>query len=291
MDYTSMRSLLEDPDVQELLLVLGLFDRKNDRKSLTELCEHLDKMNQTMEGVISEVAGMKDQFLKNQHKSLQESVSDIMEKIGEEALDMKRHLYSIRQEIKEKSAEVVHEVLNQGFLGLRKMYGFLGIKEKLMGMKEIAEKNLAKAETAIERIEQAGDHSRQAMVDIGNVGRSLMGKETGTVNPEKPHYVEGAILGPVKLCRSFYSALSGQIDKAARSIDAFSFKEVIREEQQEPLYLTQEPNMEIMPIVQETGNTLDPTTDIEVFLNAWERQQKRIGAENRPLLQDKAKTL
>lgn len=291
MDYTNMRSLLEDPDVQELLLVLGVFDRKNEGKGLTDLCEHVDKMSQTIEEVISEVADMKEQFLKNQHKSLQESVSSVMEKISEEALDMKRQLYSIQQEIKEKSAEVVREVINQGFLGLRKMYGFLGIKEKLVGMKENAEKKLAKAETVIERIEQAGDYSRQAMVDLGNVGRSLMGREMSTVSPKKPHYVEGAILGPVKLCRSFYSVLAGQIDKAVRSIDTFFSKETIREEQREPLYLRQEPKMELMPIVQETGHTINPATDVEVFLNAWERQQKRIGAENRSLLPDKAKAL
>ena len=43
MDYANMKSLLEDPDVQELLLVLGIFERRNESKNLTELCEHLDK--------------------------------------------------------------------------------------------------------------------------------------------------------------------------------------------------------------------------------------------------------
>ena len=84
MDYTNMKSLLEDPDIQELLLVLGIFERRSESKNLTELCEQLDKMNQTMEQVMIEVSGMREQFLQvNEKTSLKDSLSGIVEKMGE----------------------------------------------------------------------------------------------------------------------------------------------------------------------------------------------------------------
>ena len=90
MDYTNMKSLLEDPDIQELLLVLGIFERRSESKNLTELCEQLDKMNQTMEQVMIEVSGMREQFLQvNEKTSLKDSLSGIVEKMGEPAQNMK----------------------------------------------------------------------------------------------------------------------------------------------------------------------------------------------------------
>ena len=291
MDYANMKSLLEDPDIQELLLVLGIFERRSESKNLTELCEQLDKMNQTMEQVMIEVSGMREQFLQvNEKTSLKDSLSGIVEKMGEQAQNMKTWLYEIRQEIKDKSKEVVQGVLNKGISGLRQMTDFLGIKNKLISMRVLAEKSLIKTEEAITRMEQATGQASQAIADVKNVGRSLAGKEMAEVNLEKQHKIERGVTAPMRAHRKLISAMIRQIDRAIGSIDGL-FKEDVREKQPEGIDFTQPPKQELVISRQEDRGIVKPMVDVEAFLNAWERQRKAAVAEVRPLLPDKARAL
>lgn len=291
MDYANMKSLLEDPDIQELLLVLGIFERRSESKNLTELCEQLDKMNQTMEQVMIEVSGMREQFLQvNEKTSLKDSLSGIVEKMGEQAQNMKTWLYEIRQEIKDKSKEVVQGVLNKGISGLRQMTDFLGIKNKLISMRVLAEKSLIKTEEAITRMEQATGQASQAIADVKNVGRSLAGKEMAEVNLEKQHKIERGVTAPMRAHRKLISAMIRQIDRAIGSIDVL-FKEDVREKQPEGIDFTQPPKQELVISRQEDRGIVKPMVDVEAFLNAWERQRKAAVAEVRPLLPDKARAL
>lgn len=292
MDYANMKSLLEEPEIQELLLVLGIFERRNESKNLTELCEHLDHMNETVEAVMIEVSKMREQLLQmNEKNSLKDGLSKMIEKLGDQAQDMKVRLYDIRQEIKAKSKEVVQGVLNKGISGLRQMADFLGIKDKLVSLRGIAEDGLVKTETAITRMEQAGSQVRQAMVDVKNISRSLAGKEMAEVNPEKRNRVGKAVMAPMKFRHNFISIMIGQIDKAIGSIDAFLKGDGAREQQPEEINFTQEPRQEIVISRQESRPPINPVLDIDTLLNAWEAQRKGIGAEVRPLLPDKARAL
>lgn len=292
MDYANMKSLLEDPDIQELLLVLGMFERRNESKNLTELCKHLDKISQTMEQVMPEIFSMKEQIRQmNEKKSLKDSLSETVEKLGEQVQVMKARLYDIRQEIKDKSKEVVHGVLNKGISGIRQMADFLGIKDKLVAMKRSAENNLVKTEEAITRMEQAAGQARQAMVDVKNIGRSLSGKEMAELNPEKRHVVEQAVTSPMKAHCNFISAIIGQIDKAIHSLDILIKGEAAIEKQPEEIEHTLEPKQEIVISRQENRQPINMIPDMDTLLDTWEAQRKCIGAEKRPMLPDKGRAL
>ncbi|MBS6642913.1 MAG: hypothetical protein KH366_04960 [Clostridiaceae bacterium] len=291
MDYANMKSLLEDPDVQKLLLVLGVFERRNESKNLTELCEHLDKISQTMEQIMLEVSNMREQIQQgNEKKSLRDSLSETVGKLDAQVQVMIIRLNDIRQGIKDKSKEVVQGVLSKGISGLRQMTNFLQIKEKLVAMRGSAENALVKTEEAIIRVEQAAGQARQAAVDVKNIGRSLRGKEMAELNTEKQSVVEQAVTAPMKVHRSFIVAMIGQIDKAINSIEAFIKGESVIEKLPEEIDFSMEPKQEIVISRQEVRQPTEMIPDIDTLLDAWE-QRKRIGVEVRPLLPDKAKTL
>lgn len=291
MDYANMKSLLEDPDVQELLLVLGVFERRKESKNLTELCEHLDKINQTMEQVMLEVFNMREQIRQgNEKKSLRDSLTEVVGKLDDQVLVMIIRLNDIQQGIKDKSKEVVQGVLNKGISGLRQMTGFLQIKDKLVAMRGNAENALVKTEEAIIRVEQATGQARQAVVDVKNIGRSLRGKELAELNIEKQSVVEQAVTAPMKAHRSFIVAMIGQMDKAINSIDAFIKGESVIEKLLEEIDFSMEPKQEIVISRQAVRQPTEMIPDINTLLDAWE-QRKCIGAEVRPLLPDKVKTL
>lgn len=292
MDYANMKSLLEDPDIQELLLVLGIFERRNESKNLTELCEHLDKVNQTMEAVMLEVSGMREQLLQlGEKKTLKDSLSETVEKLGAQAQSMRTRLYDIRQEIKDKSRAVVQGVLDKGVSGLRQMSDFLGIKDKLISLKGIAENNLVKTDEAITRMEQAASQARQAVVDVKNIGRSLTGKEMAEINPEKRHRIEPVVMAPMKAHRIFISTMIGQLNRAISSLDTLLKGKPVREKQSEVIDYAQSPKQELVVKQLEDRQNANPVMDVEDFLNAWDMQRKMIGAEVRPLLPDKARAL
>lgn len=291
MDYANMKSLLEDPDVQKLLLVLGVFERRNESKNLTELCEHLDRISQTMEQVMLEVVNMREQIRQgNEKKSLKDSLSEIVEKLEDQVQVMVIRLNDIRQGIKDKSKEVVQGVLNKGISGLRQMTDFLQIKDKLVVMQRSAENTLVKTEEAITRMEQAAGHARQALVDVKNIGRSLTGKEMVELSTEKPYVIEQAVTAPMKAHRNFISAMIRQIDKAINSVDALIRGEPAMERLPEEIDFSMEPKQEIVISRQEARPPADVIPDIDTLLDAWE-QRKRIGAEVRPLLPDKLRSL
>lgn len=291
MDYANMKSLLEDPDIQELLLVLGIFERRSESKSLTELCEHMDEIKQTIEEVMLEVSGMREQLLQtNEKKTLRDSLLDTMEKLGEQAQDMTVRLSDIQQEIKDKSREVVQGVLNKGILGLRHMSDFLGVKDKLISLRGIAENNLVRTDEAITRMEQAASQARRAVVDVKNIGRSLTGKEMAESNLEKKHGIENVMTAPMKVHRNCISFIVEQIDRALDSIDSFFKDNVVRNKQPKKIDFTLEPKQEIVDRQREDTQPVNPVS-IDTLLNAWEAQRKSIGTEVRPLLSDKARAL
>lgn len=85
---------IRSPDIQELLLLLGIFEPRTEIKNLTALCEHLNKVNQTMEQVMLEVSNMREQIIQmNENTLLKHGLSRI---IVCQAYNMKNWLCDIR---------------------------------------------------------------------------------------------------------------------------------------------------------------------------------------------------
>lgn len=292
MDYANMKSLLENPEVQELLLVLGIFGRKNDSNNFTELCEYMDKMNQNLEGVMTEVSDMKEQLLQmNAKKFAKDSLLEIVETIGDNTQNMKARLYDIRQEIRDKSKEVVQEVINKGILGLCKMTEFLGIKDKLLSMRRSAENSLTKTEETVKRLEQAGNQAYKAMVDVKNIGRSLTAKDMADANPEWQQKIERIVTGPMRGVHTFFSVLLDQIDKATGRIDDLYKENVVRVNKMRDVSFAQEPMQEIVIRQPEGRQTINSVQNIDALLDVWDAQRHCIRADSSRLLPDKARVL
>ena len=215
--------LLKDEMIMELLELLKHNNMPKEAKHTFEFCADVDSLEKKLDSMTEELTNVKQQ-LKNMQEdtvlnNLKTQIQTAAERLQERCNAMKEQLYVVKDNIRSKASEIVVEVKKKGKAALNKISELLGVKEKIVSIRELVKESQKDVISTITKIDAFGAGMREANQKIANTFRTFADREavdyaqkdrkvTKTEMVKKPWITKKKILEAMEL------RLDGAIDKA-----------------------------------------------------------------------------
>ncbi len=219
---------------QQVNILLEQMQRmeENQLSMMQELADVKQQLNTVMEkmeassarkGVLSKVSEQVDRGLAAQHQHLQDMKPSVTTHpcsliSGEAVQDMK-------QDLNTKAGEVTQKFRDMGTKALNNVCGFLGVKEKMIAMRDKARSAEVDMQIAVEKITAVENEFSAAKAHLKTAGRITVGKEPdlGIKADEK---ADRRRLSPLNIMKKIYlkhqkkyADRVAKLDRAIKKVD------------------------------------------------------------------------
>ena len=144
---------------------------------------------------------------------------------------MKEKLSEVKAEIKAKAGEIVTAAKQKGKAALNKVAGFLGIKQKLEGIRQNVQESIEDVDKSIGKIDAFGIGMREAGQKIANTFRTFADKpekEYGEKKFSKTELIKKPFQAKRKLLSGILNCADAAIEKTDGSMSILWTKKVER---------------------------------------------------------------
>ena len=175
------KTMTKDEIIMELIKLLKENDKQKQAADVFEFATYVDMMENKLDQMTNELTQMRKELqeIKEQQisKSLKETLSDMANRIQVRCQQMKNQLFEVKAEMRNKAFEIVKTTKQMGKEALNKVSEFLGVKKKLMSMKEHVKEGINETDQILARIDGFSEGMRMANQQLANSFRILAGKE------------------------------------------------------------------------------------------------------------------
>ena len=215
-------------NVKELMQILTVCNKLMEKQQINLLMEQMKEMEKSYAAVQKELESVKKQLNKEKLKNLSQEVMEPEQnsllQIANEAESKlaKQHdvLKKIGENLNTRAKQIVEKFKNVGINALNKVCEFLGIKEKLIALRDCVRSNEMTMKSSIEKIEKVESELGAAKLHAKNAIRALAGKETLTPNIEKKSKFFEALKKPYMKQQEKYAQRCEKLNKAIGKFDS-----------------------------------------------------------------------
>lgn len=166
----------------QLKQILDQNGMEKESQQLSLLLEQIEEMQKNYNAVFQELKTIRNQL--DQQKSIMqqspENQSVIVNQLSafEKSVQKQyQQFQDMKKQICEKADILVQKFKETGVKALNNVCGFLGIKESLIKLKDMAQSNVVSMQNSIDKIDRIGFEVKSAATHIKNAGRAITGKE------------------------------------------------------------------------------------------------------------------
>ena len=214
-------------NVKELMQILTVCNKLMEQQQINLLMEQMKEMEKNYTATLKELASVKKQLNKVQLKNLSQEVAEpeqnIQLQIANEAENKLAKQYDVLKKIGEnlnkRAKQIVEKFKDIGVKALDNVCKFLGIKEKLITLRDCARSNEMTMKSSIEKIEKVESELGAAKLHAKNVIRTLVGKETLTPDIEKKSKFFETLKKPYMQQQEKYAQRCEKLEKAIGKFD------------------------------------------------------------------------
>lgn len=185
---------IEMNNVVELQKILLAVNKLREERQINELVEQMKEMEKNYESVVQELAGVKEQLKELTNEAPKGKITEVVNDTIAQAEEKQGILRSIGEELNQKAKNVVQKFKDIGVTALNNVCGFLGLKEKMLIMRDMAQSNAMSMKNSVEKIETIESELAAAKLHVKNIAKAAAGKEVSTV----PKKTENKLLGILK---------------------------------------------------------------------------------------------
>lgn len=208
--------------VEELLNVLIDLNKNKEGQQISLLLDQIHHMEKNYLSVLQELNEAKVQLNMqgmNQAGTGNRVYSSLTNNI---ASDVKTHYESLQKmglKINEKCHTILQNFKDIGVKAFNNVCSFLGIKENLVELRDMAQSDANKMQSALDKVAQVSTEVGDTITHARNIGRSIQGKEL--LNPDNQK--EMALFSSLK---SYYQgkldSYTARVEKLDQSINKFN---------------------------------------------------------------------
>lgn len=219
---TSPRQFAEMGNVLELLQILSACNKLKEQQQINLLMEQMREMEKNLSGVMKELAAVKEQLndLTSVDSTKQGVLMQMVENADTKVINQYHNLQNVGKDLNEKAKSVVQRFKKAGITTLDKVCEVLGIKEKLIVMRDKAQSNAQDMQNSIEKIEKIETELELAKLHAKNVAKAVVGKETTDVSEAKGSKLFNKLKAKFTKLRDKYSARVETLNKTIGKFDA-----------------------------------------------------------------------
>ena len=250
------RPMTGEEVLQQLLQALNGNGMQQAANSIYELCAYVDSMTHKVDDMTEEITRLREDIQKMQDdtlgnrikQSLKESEARLEQRCGE----IKEQLFEIKTGIKNKASEIMDDFKMRGKEALNRVSEFVGLKEKLTGLRNKVKDGIIDTDHTISKIDAFGKGMREVGQMVANIFRTFADKEEVDYSQKEKRFSKTELLKkPWKWQKKVYESMVLRLDAAIDKVEDIKMDVELyhKDKQRSEMIDKVQDDMEIVPLI------------------------------------------
>ena len=224
MDMEAGKTLTNEEVIRELLDLLKKNAMKEQANDVFEICSYVDGLEKKIDSMTEELTNMQNQIKKMQEDTLvnnaKKALSEARERLNARSEQIKSQLSEVKAQVKSTAKSIVDEAKAKGRAALYRVSEFLGIKKRLLDIRENVRGAIKTTDKDIAKTALLAKGFREAGQTAANAFRTFDDKpEVDYSQKEQKHLITKAVLVPMKAVRKLFVLMELHLDASIDKLD------------------------------------------------------------------------
>lgn len=268
--------------IQQILGALNGNGMQQAANGVYELCTYVDSMTHKVEEMTGEIATLRDYIQKMEDdkltNKLKKSLNEAADRLEERCNQIKEQLFEVKEGIRNKASEIMDDFKKRGKEALNRVSEFVGLKEKLMSIRDKVKEGIADTNRTLSKIDAFGEGMREATQKIANTFRTFADKEEVDYS-EKEQKLSKTELAkkPWKWQKCVYESIVLRLDGAIDKVEDLA-RDVEIERAKDKVVEHSDRVEEVMQEVTPAFVVAEPTEEYQYGADAFEAAYPQMDA-------------
>ena len=224
MDIEAGKTLTNEEVIRELLELLKKNSMKEQANDVFEICSYVDGLEKKIDSMTEELTNMQNQIKEMQEDTLvnnaKKALSEAQDRLNTRCEQIKLQVFQVKVHVKSTAKSIVDEAKVKGREALYRVSEFLGIKNKLLNIRENVRGAIKTSNKDIAKTALLGKELREAGQTTVNAFRTFADKpEVDYSKKEQKNPITKAVLVPMKAVRKLFVLMELHLDASIDKLD------------------------------------------------------------------------
>lgn len=224
MDMEAGKTLTNEEVVRELLELLKKNAMKEQANDVFEICSYVDGLEKKIDSMTEELTNMQNQIKEMQEDTLvnnaKKALSEAQERLNAKCEQIKTQVSEVKEQIRSTAKGIVEEAKEKGRAALYRVSEFLGIKKKLLDIREDVRGAIKTTDKDIAKTALLAKGFREVGQTAANAFRTFADKlEVDYSQKEQKHPITKAVLAPMKAVKKMLVSMELHLDASIDKLD------------------------------------------------------------------------
>ena len=224
MDIEAGKTLTNEEVIRELLELLKKNAMKEQANDVFEICSYVDGLEKKIDSMTEELTNMQNQIKEMQEDTLvnnaKKALSEAQERLNARCEQIKSQVLKVKTQVKSTAKSIVDEAKEKGKSALYRVSEFLGIKKRLLDIRENVRGAIKTTDKDIAKTELLAKGFREAGQTVTNAFRTFADKpEVDYSQKEQKHPITKAVLAPMKAVKKILVSMELHLDASIDKLD------------------------------------------------------------------------
>lgn len=224
MDMEAGKTLTNEEVIRELLELLKKNAMKEQANDVFEICSYVDGLEKKIDSMTEELTNMQNQIKEMQEDTLvnnaKRALSEARERLNTRCEQIKSQVLEVKAQVKSTAKSIVDEAKAKGRTALYRMSEFLGIKKRLLDIRENVRGAIKTTDKDIAKTALLAKGFREAGQTAANAFRTFADKpEVDYSQKEQNHPITKAVLAPMKAVKKMLVSMELHLDASIDKLD------------------------------------------------------------------------
>ena len=224
MDMEAGKTLTNEEVIRELLDLLKKNAMKEQANDVFEICSYVDGLEKKIDSMTEELTNMQNQIKEMQEDTLvnnaKKALSEAQERLNVRCEQIKSQVLEVKAQVKSTAKSIVDEAKAKGRAALYRVSEFLGIKKRLLDIRENVRGAIKTTDKDIAKTALLAKGFREAGQTAVNAFRTFADKpEVDYSQKEQKHPITKAVLAPMKAVKKMLVTMELHLDASIDKLD------------------------------------------------------------------------
>ena len=224
MDMEAGKTLTNEEVIRELLELLKKNAMKEQANDVFEICSYVDGLEKKIDSMTEELTNMQNQIKEMQEDTLvnnaKKALSEAQERLNARCEQIKSQVLEVKAQVKSTAKSIVDEAKAKGRAALYRVSEFLGIKKRLLDIRENVRGAIKTTDKDIAKTALLAKGFREAGQTVANAFRTFADKpKVDYSQKEQKHPITKAVLAPMKAVKKILVSMELHLDASIDKLD------------------------------------------------------------------------
>lgn len=218
------KTLTNDEVIRELLDLLKKNAMKEQANDVFEICSYVDGLEKKIDSMTEELTNMQNQIKEMQEDTLinnaKKAINEAQERLYTRCEQIKSQVFEVKEQVKFTARSIVDEAKVKGRVALYRVSEFLGIKKRLLNVRESVKNAIVSTDKDIARTALLAKGFREAGQTVANAFRTFADKpEVDYAQKEQRHIITKVVLSSMKAVKKMLVSMKLHLDASIDKLD------------------------------------------------------------------------